>query len=59
MIFAYGNFQIPPTRDEITPVSAVRECSRKELVTYGVSVPTVPEAHVSMNSISHTLAKVS
>lgn len=45
--------------DAITPVSAVSECSRNELVMYGVSVPTVPEVHVSINSISHTLSKVS
>jgi hypothetical protein len=33
MTLAYGSFQIPATRLEITPVKAVKECSWKEEVT--------------------------
>lgn len=49
MIFAYGNFQIPAIREEITPVSAVRECCWKEDVTYGVRVLMVDEVKESVN----------
>jgi hypothetical protein len=55
IILAYGSFQRPAHRDEMTPVRAVSECSWKELVTYGVRVPTQPEANARMKQTNHIL----
>lgn len=57
MILQYGSLKRPEMSWEMMPVVAVRECSWKELVTYGVSTPTVPLAKVSMNSMIQTLYK--
>ena len=42
-------------RDEMTPVRAVRECSLKLDVTYGVRVLVTPLAKATMNAMSHML----
>ena len=59
MILAYGSFQSPETRDEMTPVRAVRECDWKELVTYGVRVLMMPEEKARINATSQILVSVS
>lgn len=55
MILAYGSLKMPAMREEMTLVSAVRECLSKLLVTYGARKLTVPDVKASMNSISHIL----
>jgi hypothetical protein len=55
MIFASGSFQIPAISDEMTPVSAVRECSWKLEVTYGVKVLTTPLVKAMTKAMSQIM----
>lgn len=55
MIFAYGSLKRPAMSEEKTPVKAVSECFWNEEVTYGVSVPMMPDPKLITNSITHSL----
>lgn len=55
MILAYGNFQIPATSEEMTPVNAVSECFWKPLVTYTVRLEIELEQKDMKKVISHML----